>query len=317
MSFTRRYLLWLLIPPIFISIPPALLFLSQVVQLTEGSALGLALLLVVTYLGGCASFTFGVRGYAEAVETALEGKGDPSSAMSACLDRTKSLSFLLWGVGGLVFAIIAASLFMRSALGLAYFVVAVLISAFVSVVWGYAMGKHRLTEAAAAAGLRVHYTGHELSLGKKIAIVFIGSLTISMAALILLVSSRVSTTLESPGHHLRGGPLPARLRKREHPGPCRRAALDTLRYYIPAEYSLHVIDPKGTVVEHEEARSCRKRSTPSAGSATATASASSRPHVMPVPAAEERLDPGAGHPLDAVSATSPVRSRSTRSSWRC
>jgi hypothetical protein len=40
------------------------------------------------------------------------------------------------------------------------------------------MGKHRLTEAA-AEGRRVHYAGRELSLGKKIAIVFIGSLTIS------------------------------------------------------------------------------------------------------------------------------------------
>src|ERR1044072_7021445 len=107
MSFTRRYLLWLLIPPIFISIPPALLFLSQVVQLTEGSAWGLAGLLIVTYLGGCVSFTFGVRPQAEAVEAVLAGKGDPSKAMSACLDRTKSLSILLWVVGGLAFAVIA------------------------------------------------------------------------------------------------------------------------------------------------------------------------------------------------------------------
>src|SRR5688572_12820753 len=175
MSFTRRYLLWLLIPPIFISIPPALLFLSQVVQLTAGSALGLALLLIVTYAGGCVLFTYSVRPQAQEVEAALAGKGDPSRAMSECLDRTKSVSVMLWAGGGMLFAVIAAVLFMRSALGLAYFVVAALISAFVSVVWGYAMGKHLLSEAATAAGVRVHYTGRELSLGKKIAVVFIGS----------------------------------------------------------------------------------------------------------------------------------------------
>src|SRR6185503_21136028 len=86
-------------------------------------------------------------------------------------------------------------LFLPSALGLAYFVVASLIAAFPSIVWGYAMGKHRLLEAAGDS--RVHFTGRELSLGKKIAIVFIGAFTISATALILLVSSRVSTTLET------------------------------------------------------------------------------------------------------------------------
>src|SRR5215203_3460780 len=170
MSFTRRYLLWLLIPPIFISIPPALLFLSQVVQLTTGGALGLTLLLVVTYAGGCVLFTYVIRPHAQRVEAAFASKSDPSQAMSECLDRTKSFSVMLWVIGGVIFAAIESALFMRSALGLAYFVVAALISAFVSVVWGYAMGKHRLSEGAAAAGLRAHYTGRELSLGKKIAV---------------------------------------------------------------------------------------------------------------------------------------------------
>lgn len=252
MSFTRRYLLWLLIPPIFISIPPALLFLSQVVQLTEGSALGLALLLVVTYLGGCVTFTFGVRQQATAVEDALAGKGDLSTAMSVCLDRTKSLSLLLWVVGGVVFAMIAAALFMRSALGFAYFVVAALISAFVSVVWGYAMGKYRLTEAAAAAGMRVHYTGRELSLGKKIAIVFIGSLTISMAALILLVSSRVSTTLETLAVTSASERFTRVFENANILAKVDEAGLETLRYYIPAEYSLHLIDPKGNVIKTKQ-----------------------------------------------------------------
>jgi methyl-accepting chemotaxis protein len=252
MSFTRRYLLWLLIPPIFISIPPALLFLSQVVQLTEGSALGLALLLIVTYAGGCVLFTYTIRPHAQEVEAALAGKGDPSHAMSECLDRTKSLSVMLWAGGGVLFAIIASVLFMRSALGLAYFVVASLISAFVSVVWGYAMGKHLLSEAATAAGVRVHYTGRELSLGKKIAVVFIGSLTISMAALILLISSRVSTTLEILAITSASERFTRVFESANILASVDEAALETLRYYIPAEYSLHRIDPKGNVVKTKQ-----------------------------------------------------------------
>jgi methyl-accepting chemotaxis protein len=252
MSFTRRYLQWLLIPPIFISIPPALLFLSQVVQLTSTSAIGLALLLAVMYGGGCVVFTLGVRSQAQAVEDALAGRGDLSKAMSDCLDRTKSLSILLWVVGGVVFALIASALFMRSMLGVAYFVVAALISAFVSVVWGYAMGKHRLTEAAAQARQRVHYVGNELSLGKKIALVFIGCLTISMAALILLISSRVSTTLEVLAITSASDRFARVLESATILATVDQAALETLRYYIPAEYSLHVIDPKGAVIKTKQ-----------------------------------------------------------------
>ncbi|HEV7768750.1 MAG TPA: methyl-accepting chemotaxis protein [Thermoanaerobaculia bacterium] len=253
MSFTRRYLLWLLIPPIVISIPPALLFLSQVVQLTSTGAGMLALMLVVMYAGGCVLFTLTVRPYAEAVEEAIRGRGDLSTAMSECLDRTKTVSIALWVGGGLVFAAIAAAIFMRSVLGFAYFIVSSLIAAFVSVVWGYAMGKHRLNEAASEAGQRVHYTGNELSLGKKIAIVFIGSLTISMAALTLLISSRVSSTLEILAITSASDRFTRVLDSASIPANVDEATLETLRLYIPAEYSLHVIDRQnGSVIKTKQ-----------------------------------------------------------------
>ena len=243
MSFTRRYLFWLLVPPIAISVPPALLFLSQVVQLSARGLAGLFALLALTYAIGSLLFTLGVRPYAEAVEAALAGRGDLSTAMSRCLDRTKLLSVVLWGGGGILFGIIAAAFLMPTFLGFAYFFVAALIAAFVSIVWGYVMGKHRLIDAA--EGRRVHYTGTEISLGKKIAIVFIGSFTISSAALILLISSRVSTTLEilaitSAAERYQRVFDSANIMAHVDAG-----ALDTLRIYIPTEYSLHLIDAQG------------------------------------------------------------------------
>ncbi len=250
MSFTRKYLLWLLAPPLLISVMPALLFLSQVIQLSAARATGLTALLVVMYALGSVMFSLGVKSHAGAVEEALAGRGDLSDAMSACLDRTKLLSLILWGAGGLVFAVIAALLFMPSFLGLAYFTVAALIAAFVSVVWGYAMGKHRLMEAA--EGRRVHYTGHELSLGKKIAMVFIGSLTISSAALILLISSRVSTTLEILAITSAEDRFQRVFDNANILAKVDASALDTLRIYIPTEYSLHVIDPKGKVTSTKD-----------------------------------------------------------------
>lgn len=243
MPFTKRYLLWLLIPPLFISIPPALLFLSQVVRLSLAQAAGLAGLLAVTYALGCLTFTTSVRPAALAVEQALAGSGNLARAMSACLDRTKLLSAILWIGGGLLFAAIATALFMPSALGFAYFSVSALISGFVSLVWGYAMGKHRLTEAA--EGQHVQFTGSELSLGRKIAVVFIGSLTISSAALILLVASRVSTALEIVALSSASERFDATYAAANELKNADAAALNRLRAELPAGYALHVIDPQG------------------------------------------------------------------------
>src|ERR1051325_9629863 len=250
MSFTRRYLAWLLVPPLVISIPPALLFLSQVVQLTWVSGLGLAAMLALMYAIGCLVFTLGIRPYADAVEQARAGRGDVSRAMSACLARTTNLSILLWGGGGIVFAILATLIFMRSVLGLAYFLVAALIAAFPSIVWGYAMGKHRLLQAAGDS--RVHYIGRELSLGKKIAAVFIGAFTISLAALILLVSSRVSTTLETLAVTTEAERFQHVFDNANILANVDAGALDTLRIYLPADYSLHVIDKKGNLITQKD-----------------------------------------------------------------
>src|ERR1700754_2351721 len=124
MSFTRKYLLWLLLPPLAVSIVPALLFLAQSIQLSPTSALVLTGLLIVTYGGGCVLFTARIGPYAQRVENALAGDGDLSEAMSECLDATKTLSVLLWGGGGILFALIAAALISRTGIGFATFLVA-------------------------------------------------------------------------------------------------------------------------------------------------------------------------------------------------
>src|SRR5215213_7014469 len=149
MSFTRKYLLWLLLPPLVVSVVPALLFLAQTIQLSPGRVLTLVGLLVVTYGGGCVLFSRVIGPHARRVEAALAGNGDLSAAMSECFDRTKALSVFLWGGGGVLFAIVASLILMRTAIGFFTFLVAALMAGFISIVWGYAMGKHRLLVAAA------------------------------------------------------------------------------------------------------------------------------------------------------------------------
>src|SRR5580765_5333470 len=144
MSFARRYLTRLLVPPAVVTLPLAFFFLTQVIQLTRQTGLMLAILLIVLYAGGAVAFWWLLRKPVDAVEEAVESHGDASVAMSHCLDRTKFMAVVLWLLGGLVFASLATLLIMRSGLGFGYFSVAALIAAFPSIAWSYAAGKHLL-----------------------------------------------------------------------------------------------------------------------------------------------------------------------------
>lgn len=250
MSFTQRYLLWLLFPPLVVSIVPALLFLAQTIQLSTRDLLILFAMLVVSYVTGCVFFAVRIGPYTRRVEASLEGKGDLSTAMSATLDQTRLLSLVLWGGGGVVFAALAGLVLMRTALGFAYFLVAAMIAGFISIVWGYAMGKHRLMEVS--RGHETHYNGSGLSLGKKIAIVFIGSLTISSAALILLVSSRVSRTLENLAIDSAADRFERLLENANILAKVDAGALDTLRFNVPTDFSIHHIDQSGTLTSTKD-----------------------------------------------------------------
>jgi methyl-accepting chemotaxis protein len=256
MTFTRRYLAWLLIPPVLISVPAALLFLSQVLQLSTREVTWLSVMVAANYLIGCAMFVRGVRPHADAVQEALEHGGDLSGPMSRTLDRTTSLSVLLWVGGGALFAVIATLVFLPTLLGFAYFLVASLIAAFASVVWGYAMGKHRLSEAA--AGKRVRYTGRGLTLGAKIGVVFIGFLTISAAALVLLISTRVSATLEALAIRSAASSFEWALDSAQRERQLDLEALNSIRGDFPPQYALHLIPPQGNPISTGDALTPRE-----------------------------------------------------------
>ena len=177
MSFTRRYLVWLLGPPAVVTGPLAFLFLWQVLLLSTVTTERLIALLSAFFVAGAATMLFGLRPYTHRVEHALAGDSDISGALTACLEKTKHLSLALWTIGSLLFAMLGTLLILRSPLGFSYFLVAALIGGFGSVTWSYAAGKYLLAEQAAGRA-NVRYTGSEFPLGRKIAIVFIGSFII-------------------------------------------------------------------------------------------------------------------------------------------
>ncbi|MGZ4808602.1 MAG: hypothetical protein ACXV7D_04665, partial [Thermoanaerobaculia bacterium] len=195
MSFTRRYLAWLIGPPAIITGSLSFLFLAQVLQFSMSTAVRLLVVVLALFIVGAFAVSAVLAPRTRAVEAAVAGQGDLAAALTDCLVATKRVTVVVWAIGGLTFAILGTLLILRSALGFSYFLVAALICGFASVTWGYASGKYLLSEAAAGRP-NVQYTGREFSLGRKIAIVFIGSFLVSSIVLVQLVSSKVSTALE-------------------------------------------------------------------------------------------------------------------------
>ena len=144
MAFTRRYLLWLVIPPAVVTIPLAFLFIAQVITLTPLAALDVALLLILLYVVAGLIYMQVLSPYTRRIEQAIAADVDASREMSACLMRTTRLAMIVLGIGGIIFAVAATLLVMRTAMGFSYFIVAALIAVFPGIAWAYAVAKKRL-----------------------------------------------------------------------------------------------------------------------------------------------------------------------------
>src|SRR6266550_2169321 len=251
MTFPRRYITALVGPPAIVTLPLAFLFISQVVQLSLGPALAVIALLLALAGATAAALLAGITPYAERVEEAVAQKRDVSAAVSECLGRTTTLSIIIWLAGGLLFALLGTLIVMRTGLGFAYFLVAALIVAFPSIAWGYGAGKHRLVEFASGAD-ELRFVGREFTLGRKIAVVFMGSLLVAAAVLIELISSKVSTTLEDLAIASSSERFDRVFDSANLMARVDAQALDTLREYVPSEYAIHRIDRAGTLISTKD-----------------------------------------------------------------
>ncbi|HUP50011.1 MAG TPA: methyl-accepting chemotaxis protein [Thermoanaerobaculia bacterium] len=249
MAFARTYLLWLLAPPALVSAPLTLLFVLEVVQLSPFRIAVLSLLLLGLYAAGAVMFVVRIRPAAAAVEQgAGRGSEELSAAASECLRRTASTALAYWAVAGAVFALAGTGLFHPSLLGLSYFLTAALITAFPAVVWAYAAGKRQLVGYLASLETPAAYTGRERSLGRKIAIVFIGSFIVSSAALVLLVSSKVSSALEELAIDSASERFQRLHQSAGILASVDAATLDAMVSQLPPGYSLSVIRKSGAVL---------------------------------------------------------------------
>jgi methyl-accepting chemotaxis protein len=245
-TFSRKYILWLLLPPAIVTGPLAFIFLTQVVRMSPAAAMQVFALFALFFLAGAVALSAGLTKVADEVDDAVRRGADASDPASRCLQRTERLTILLWGAGSILYSLAGMLLVMRTALGFAYFLVSALIAAFPSVVWGYAGGKHLLVQhTARAAALR--YNGREFPLGRKIAIIFIGTVLISFGVLVELISSKVSVALEQ----LAIGSISERFQRLQDTtnlaAQIEPSIVDDLRVYVPAGYTIHLIGRDGKV----------------------------------------------------------------------
>lgn len=243
-AFTRRYIAWLTIPPAIVTIPLALLFVSQVIRLTSYETLSVLVLLMAVYAIAALVYTVTLTTATCDIWEAVQASRDLGEPMSRCLERTREMSFVGYISGGLLFATVATLTVMRTLTGLSYFLVAALIATFPAIAWTYAAGKQQLVRVASTAA-RTRFVGREFSVGRKIAVVFIGSFLISSLALIELVSSRVSESLEQLAIQSSADRFSRIYDTANLAAQISPALLDDLREYIPAGYSLQLIERSG------------------------------------------------------------------------
>jgi methyl-accepting chemotaxis protein len=237
---------WLTLPPAVVTIPLAFLFISQVVRLTAADATIVLVLLMAIYAVAALVYATTLSGVTCDFEDAVAEAGDIASGMSRCLERTRAMTLVALTAGGALFAVIATLTVMRSAVGFAYFAAGALIATFPGVAWAYAAGKQQLVRTAAGIS-KARYVGRELSVGRKIAIVFIGSFLIALVALVELVSSKVSAKLEQLAVQSAADRFQRIYETTNLSAQIAPGVLDDLRNYIPGGYSLHLIERNGTV----------------------------------------------------------------------
>lgn len=253
MKFTTRYLLTILVPPALVSVPLAILFLSQVEQFSPrewGIVIGIFL---ATYLGGILWYSVRMRPVLEEVERALltDGDGLPS-AMSRCLRRSLQNANYLWLGAGVLFSILTTLVLGESVWIIRHLAVASMIAAAPAIAWNYGAAKHLLTEASSGSR-HVRYVGRRrLTVARKIALVFIGFFIVSSAALVQLIASRVSMTLE----RLAIASSEERFKRLYDTAVLTRTVdaetIDTLQDYVPADYKVFLIDRSGQVLSKEQ-----------------------------------------------------------------
>jgi methyl-accepting chemotaxis protein len=193
MSLLRLFAAALVVPPLVVLFPAAILFLAHVTRVSASRLIWMAAMCAVAYAVGALLAGIVLRRAAARVAEDVAASRDASASVSSALGTTAFTGAALWGGWGLIINMAACAFIAPTFLGFQYFVVAALIVAAPAMAWDYWVGKSLLARITGARP--VDYTGRVYSIGVKIAIVFIGFYSVSAGVLVLVVSSRVAERL--------------------------------------------------------------------------------------------------------------------------
>src|SRR5256714_240204 len=184
MSFSRRYVGMVLLPPLVLLLPIAIAFLVHVTRAARW--LPMASTAAAVYAAGAILFTLAVEPYARRAETQRT-----SDAISECLTRTELAAVVLWLGAGVLLTISGWAAILPTFLGFQYFAEAALIVAAPAMAWSYWTGK-RILIGAARDVPQLAYRGRAWSIGLKISMGFIGFFILSVGGLVHLGPLRVA-----------------------------------------------------------------------------------------------------------------------------
>jgi methyl-accepting chemotaxis protein len=193
-SFRTKYVVALVIPPLIVFLPLGFAFLMATVNRPGRSWTVLAGVTVGAYLLGALLFATVVGTRAQSLDDAIEKKRDVADAASKLLNTTIFTASAYWCGFGMILAIVGTILWEPSVLGLQYFGEAAMVVASPAMAWTYWRSK-RLLVVHASSSPDFAYVGSTWSITVKIALVFGGFFIVSIGALVLLITARVTPLL--------------------------------------------------------------------------------------------------------------------------
>lgn len=246
MRIQRQLAFWLLVPPTLLGATVAILFLSQVLQTSQTSLLAVLILMVLVYGIGCAIMARTLFSIGAMIGDSIQNRVDVSETLSWSLEQIENKSLVLWVGTTIAFAVSATILFFRSGLGFSYFLIAGTLIGTFAFAWDYFTAKQILF--ASARHLEdLHYVGRQVPVARKIAIIFLGLSVTVLVALILLVSAKVSTTLETLAIETETQPLDD-IYGVFAQGSVDASAIAEFQRTLPGDHDLFLIKPDRTTV---------------------------------------------------------------------
>lgn len=247
MNLTQRFYSWIVAVPTLFAFAITFTLLSQTLQFSVSEWLTLAALWWLIH--GALNGWLVLR--ARPSMSTMRERAIPAARVSEALStlhlQTSNDSNVVWLGGAILFALAAFASVLRTGTGLTYFFVSGLVAAILTDLFIYAALKRSIVgEALRHEGAQ--YVGKEIPIARKLGVVFIGLFVAAVVAIVLLVTARVSGTLEGVALASGSSAFESSYTRASSSSSITAEKLRELDSAIPAHYQLFAIRPGGALL---------------------------------------------------------------------